>query len=99
MIKNGMLTILYYIFFPLGDSRCWMFAGAHGLKATCYLWDQWEDRLLATLAPPIYPILRFCIVAIIYTCIYKIITIIYLQNNYYYICNDYGFRDIMKNAQ
>ena len=37
MIKNGILTIFYCIFFPLGDSRCWMFAGAHGFKATCFV--------------------------------------------------------------
>ena len=39
-------------------------AGAHGLKATCYLWDQWEDSLLATLARPMYPLIL--IVTIMY---------------------------------
>ena len=52
MITKGMPTNLFCIFFPLGDSRCWMFAGAHGLKATCYLWDQWEDSLLSYTGSP-----------------------------------------------
>ena len=29
-----------------------MFAGAHGLEATCYLWDQWEDSLLSYTGSP-----------------------------------------------
>ena len=36
-----------------------MFAGAHGLKATCYLWDQWEDSLLSYTGSPIYPLILF----------------------------------------
>ena len=52
MITKGMPTNFFGIFFPLGDSRCWMFAGAHGLKATCYVWDQWEDSLLSYTGSP-----------------------------------------------
>ena len=50
---------------------------AHGLKTTCYLWDQWEDSSLATLAPPIYPLSRLCIVTIMYV---KIVYYVYVMD-------------------
>ena len=42
------------------------FAGAHGLAATCHVWDQWEDRFLATLAPQMFLLSRFWIDTILY---------------------------------
>ena len=51
-LRRVCLPIFFCILFPLGDLRCRMFAGAHGLKATCYLWDQWEDSLLSYTGSP-----------------------------------------------